>query len=463
MIADAGGQEKKSAILARGNIVSRRLVGAGASALIGRLLQIVVSALTGLLIPFCLPPKEVGTFFIVQVLVAAGAIVAQFGLTISAPAMIAQARALNDWGRARLIASRMLAICVIFGVLVSTVVGASILALSSYSSQTIVFTLHQLIVLVVPLPLLLALLAVIVEIYRSIDAIEEASLLPAMPGLMLGLLILGSLASSIIISLKGILEIQVLAVAVIVVLGATRLRLRVRKWRNPDEEGPSIAKIIGASWPNLLTTICLFLVATADIWIVGVIGNVIEVAKYGLGARLAALFLVPLATVNATIVPQIVVKWTRNRRRSLGWLLTVTATGATLVTAIGLLIFLLMGQVSITAVWGPSYHETFLVAAMLALGNLVQTAGGSSGNLLLLLGQQRLAMLITVLLGLLTISAASLAMLEFGIIGVAAVYAGANIIRTLIFICAVRNRFGLNTAARLINPMRLRALTSFRR
>jgi len=67
---------------------------------------------------------------------------------------------------------------------------------------------------------------------------------------------------------------------------------------------------------------------------------------------LASLFFIPLATVNAMIVPLIVANWTH--RRYLQWVLTLTATGATALTAVDWIGFAAIGSPAIDAIWRPT-------------------------------------------------------------------------------------------------------------
>lgn len=447
--------EKREVPTVTANPGDSRIVRSGSFALTGRALQLLVAVFTGLLVPLCLDPSDVGVFFLIQALLAAGAIVAQLGLTLTIPTIVTEALARSDYGRAWSAAIRTLLLCAIAGIVVSAGSGILTLALDKFVGSAIASAIRSLLPFVMLLTPLLAFLAVLVELHRSIGAIGDASFLPVAPGLMLGLLILAALAFSVRLSLFDVLLVQLLAVASAVLAGLASLGRRTRNWNRSNERDVDVAYILGKSWPNLVTTFSLFLISTLDIWIVGLFGSVVEVAQYGLGLRLANLFLIPLATVNATIVPLIVSSWTRRRLRYLQWLLTLTATGATILTVLGYLGFMIAGGTAIRTIWGPIYEPAFTVAMILGLSQVIHTAGGSAGYILLLLGKQRLMMAITIALGIVTVAVAALAMIKWGSLGVALTYGGVNILQTAIFVYLSRRHYGLVTHAAIANPLRL--------
>jgi len=432
-----------------------RVARSGAVAFSGRILQLLVLVLTGLLVPICLTPTDVGIIFLVQALLAAGAIIAQMGLTITVPAMITEALARGEYARAWSIAIRALLICVVAGVIVSAVVGILTLAVAYPFGSEIALAIRSVLPFVLLLVPLVAFLAVIVELHRSMGAIEDASILPVIPGLLLGLFMLAALIFSLRLSLADFLLVQLLSVVCTVAAAIARLGRRVNAWRLAGSDNAGVGAILGHSWPNLITTLSLFLISTLDIWIVGVFGGAVDVAQYGLGLRIASLFLIPLATVNATIVPLIVSNWTRGHRRYLQWVLTLTATGATALTAVGYIGFAAIGSPAIDAIWGPTYQPAFTVALMLGVSQVIHTAGGSAGYILLLLGQQRLVMSTTIALGILTVALAVAAMINWGPLGVALTYGSVNIFQTAIFVYLSRRHYGLKTQAAAANPLRL--------
>ena len=193
----------------------------------------------------------------------------------------------------------------------------------------------------------------------------------------------------------------------------------------------------------MITTAVLFVVAQADLWTVALLGNPVELANYGVATRLSWLILLPLATVNGLISPFIVKCWARRSKRTLQRVLTRTATSAALTALIGYACFLLVGSQAITTIWGESYRPVYQIVAIVGLGQVLHTAGGSAGQLLLLLGHQRFVMRVTLAIGACTIVVGILAMKAAGIYGLAVVYSLGLVVQTLAFALRAGQKLGL--------------------
>jgi hypothetical protein len=97
------------------------------------------------------------------------------------------------------------------------------------------------------------------------------------------------------------------------------------------------------------------------------------------------------------------------------------------------------------AIWGDAYTPALTVAVVLGLGQAAQAAGGSSGHLLMLLGQQKAVMQVALMTGAIAIAAGIAAMAWGGPTGLAIVMATANAAQTLAHAVLARRRLGLAT------------------
>lgn len=437
-----------------------KLISSGSIAFVARILQLLISTGIGLVLPFFLDISDLGTFFLVQVLVAVGAILAQFGLTYSIAALLPEALARGDDKRARALCLKTLAICSAGSLMVLAALKGVQVFLPVEQSQMgqHLSAVGLQIALLIPLA---AAITVLTEIHRAMHQITAASFLPLAQsfGILIG--IIGGSLLSLPITTSALLWLGVVSMVVAAMFSLAQLVLRMRTWGRSTGTTIGTAELLTQCWPNFVTSVSLFFVSTADVWLAGAIGGPTEAAHYGLGLRIASVLLIPLATVNATITPRIVASWATGQKRNLQWLLTLTATGATLASAAGYLAMLAATPLLLTTLWGDAFVPAFSIAAILGLAQVIHTAGGSSGTILLLLGQQRLMMSVSLIIGAGTIVCASMAMSYFGIIGLALVYAAANIVQTITMLALVIRRKNLDPAAKLLNPLRLRSLMRF--
>lgn len=428
------------------------LLKTGAIAFGGRILQLSLGAITALLLPALMTASDVGTYFLAQVAIAAGAVLAQAGLTFVIPASLGEALARRDLAEAASICRAALLLCLgvslvtcSIGLLLAQAVPADALAALGFDRPVV-----RAIVAMIPFA---ALCTVLAEMHRASGDITMASLLPNAQGAGVALLALAALA---LVLRPDVVQFLLAGLAgLFLATGAAFLPLRGRLDVLSRAHSPRVPELAAIAWPALVTSLAALVVSLSDQTIAGLIGGPIEAAHYGLGLRLSALLILPLAIVNATIMPQIVKLWARSRKRQLQHLLTASATIASCGAGVGLLGLLLLAMLGPEPVWDSSYAPALTVAVILGCGQFVHTLGGSAGYLLLLLGHQKIFMRLTLIGGALAIALAAPAMSLFGIVGLAVVMASANVAQTIAGTLLARRLLGLDSKARPINLSRL--------
>jgi O-antigen/teichoic acid export membrane protein len=431
----------------------------GITAMAGKILQVITGALIGLLLPLGLAVDDVGVFFFVQAIVSAAVVIAQLGLPMTIPGIVSHAIAVEDRGRARIVAIGTIKISSISGLAVGCLIGAGAFGLGT-NANTLSSQISSLVALMIPLIAAGALLGVLAEIHRALYGMVAASFLPAFQGLTVSGYIIFALAFKLPLSISNLLTASVLAAVAGIVLGLVQLWRMMRPWQRMSKSLARPSDILAESWPNFITAMSFVAASQLDIWVVGLGGSASDVGCYGLALRIGSILSIPLTIVSLTILPHIVTNWARNRRLYLQWLLSLSATGATFVALVGFVLFAGFGKNIIRMIWGDAYSQAFGVALILGAGQVIFSAGGVAGYVLILLGRQKVAMVSTLLIASVTVLLAVWAMFNFGIPGVAAVYAASSALQALTNVLLVRKFFGLNANAKLINPLRIGRLLS---
>lgn len=424
-------------------MINLRGARSGFTVLSGRVALIVSASVTALLLPLIASHQVVGSLLVAQTLIAGGATICQLGLTFSMPSLIAERLAHSDRAGAKILAYEGLHLVLLAGV--TTISGiAALLALSGAFHLEAKFHYDGAAVLLIACSVAgAALVAVLAEVHRAREAFTLSAVLPlgsAAATALLALMVWGAAEQT---SLIALLSAGLAGLVAFSLIGGAALLIVARSWQGTPEKIYGYRAILQSSWPNVITTVVLFIVAQADLWTVALLGDPVELANYGVGTRLSWLILLPLATVNGLISPFIVKCWARRRKRALQHVLTRTTAGAAFAALIGYVCFLLVGSQAITTVWGESYRPVYQIVAIMGFGQVLHTAGGSAGQLLLLLGHQRFVMRVTLAIGAGTIVLGILAMKVAGIYGLAAVYSLGLVVQTVAFALRAGQKLGL--------------------
>lgn len=423
-------------------------VAASAAAVVGRFMLLGTGALTGIVIPLTMPVESVGTFFLTQSVIAALATLGQLGLNITAPACISTAQGHRDGERMKQVIRRTLVLGALSTLVVA--VGFNILMhfIAQYEGSVLLDVMHKLAPLVSISMVLAAMTTILSEQHRAIGHFVQASFLVAGASV--------ASAATVVVAWRTdyTLGLDSLVLAGLVGAGATTLlgAYSLRRWYRTQVEHKaardiSYRELLTQTYPNLSTTIILFIMSQADLWIIAYYADAAGLAIYGLASRLAALVLIPLAVINTVVAPSIGRIWIRKKVRYLQRVLGVGAGAATFLGLAGYLLFIASGKFILTHVWSDEYSDAYYIFAILGLSHVVQTYAGTAGFVLMMLQKQHIMMRISVGSGVAMIAAGLVTMGQYGIIGLAVVYSAGGIIQSLIQIYFVKRIFSLRTTA----------------
>lgn len=422
-------------------------IAASTAAIFGRFLTLGTGALTGVLLPLTMKQETVGMFFLSQSLIAALGTLGVLGLSITAPACISRAIGERDYGLVKQTICRSLLICILSAIILALIFSLFIRALSQMLNSELINTLQDLAPIISISMIIAALVTLLSEEHRAIGHFVQASFLATGASLASATVVILAWQLKSPLFLDILLLFGVVGGSAGVALGAYSL-LRWHRSRPEVTITPIRYKeLLRQTRPNLTTTLVLFIVAQADLWIIACFGDTAQLAIYGLASRLAALVLIPLAVVNTVIAPSIGRIWVRNKKRFLQKILRIGAGVATGLAISGYLLFILTGEFLLSRIWSIEYSEAYYIFAILGVSQVIQTYAGAAGFVLMMLQKQRIAMKISVGSGIAMIICGSFAMIKFGIIGLSIAYSLGGIVQSVLMIYYVRRIFGLNTQA----------------
>lgn len=430
-------------------------VAASIAAVFGRFLLLGSGALTGIIIPMTMPQTSVGLFFLAQSIIAALATLGQLGLSITAPACISIAQGQRDSGKVKQVIRRTLLIALVSTVTLAIGFNVFMRVLSRYEGAELLQLLQHLAPLVSISMLLAAMTTILSEQHRALGHFVQASFLITGASL--------ASAATVILAWRGEfhLDLDILLLAGLAGAGCTTLlgAYSLRRWyRAQSGNSPitptSYRTLLHDTRPNVTTTVVLFVMSQADLWIIAWFGDTAGLAIYGLASRLAALVLIPLAVINTVVAPSIGRIWVRGKKRYLQRVLGVGAGAATILGLAGYLLFMVSGKFVLSHVWSSEYAQAYYIFAILGVSQLTQTYAGTAGFVLMMLQKQHVAMRISVVSGICMIAAGLVAMWLYGIIGLAVVYSLGGASQSVAQIRCVKRIFNLSTTADYISLRR---------
>jgi O-antigen/teichoic acid export membrane protein len=187
--------------------------------------------------------------------------------------------------------------------------------------------------------------------------------------------------------------------------------------------------------------------ADAPLWAAGVVLGEASSGVFAVGQRLAAVLSLPLAAVGTVLAPRVAALFARHELGVLQETLQDGARAAAAVTAVGLLALLVVGRPLVSAIYGPLFVAALPVALILGFAQLINSAAGIGGFMLITMNQASTLLRIS----LATIVVLFALMLPFGLLFGLAGLAGTALIAVTIqnvaMIRAVHRSSGLRVYA----------------
>jgi O-antigen/teichoic acid export membrane protein len=287
----------------------------------------------------------------------------------------------------------------------------------------------------------------IAEGFRGFQDIRDATVFG---GLLSSAFVVGALAVVWRVygqaSLDNVLIYVVLAAAVSAGWGGWRL-IRKTLALPSSRAIPPVRELWNTAWPLLLTNLTLFVLTQIDLWILAAFRPAEEVAQYGAASRLALMTMVVTSILYAVLPPLIARQYARQEKRQLERILRAGATLTGLISLPLFILFISAPQLILGVVYGDFYADAGTVLALLASGLYVNVVTGMRGNVLMMVGQERIVLGITFVCAMLNVVLCILGAVYAGMMGVALAAMIAMIIQCFLEALAVRRLLGIWTHA----------------
>jgi O-antigen/teichoic acid export membrane protein len=210
--------------------------------------------------------------------------------------------------------------------------------------------------------------------------------------------------------------------------------------------------------PFLVIALTAFVLLSADIWILGVLGSGRDVAVYGAASRLVTFVAMPLLIVNLVLPPIVAEMYAQGKTARLERTLRTFSTLAGVPSLLVLVGFMLLGGPIMGLVYGKPIYQSgtaVLVLLILSAAKLVAVWSGSCGLVLQFTGHQTSMLRVSLLTSPLFFVVAILATWRYGPVGVASAAALTTTVQNVIMVLLAKRKTGMWTHVMFsLSPLR---------
>jgi len=431
--------------MASENLSTRRLITGASWATSGKAITLLSGIVINIFLARLLSQEELGNYFLAVSVALMAAKVGQLGMSRAAVRLIAEGIAKNEHGKVRQFVWRLLSYGTVGTLLVTAGLmcgGLGWIGRAIFGSQSFGMSSAIMAVLV----LSFALQELTTEILRGFQDIRGATAFGQLARNVISVsvyLVIWLMHKSLHLDQALIIPATASVIGVGFALG-----LIISKRRGiPAQQESVTPEVFATALPMWITCVTLFALTQADIWIIGMFRPEQEVAIYGAAARLAALVGMPLVIANEVISPVISDLHARGEANKLQRMLR-TVAGIASVPAIAVFsLFALTGGWLMGFFFGTQYMGTHDILIILGVGRIVNVLSGACGTTLMMTGQQRIMMSVTVLSGILSVLLGILLVQQYGAVGVATAGAVALVVQNGLMLFFARSRSGVWTHA----------------
>jgi len=436
--------------------VKSRLVTGTLWAMGGRVISGLSLLAMTILLSRLLSPHEFAIYLLFLNFIGIASVAAQAGLNRSVVRLIAESLAENNVSRAAAIFRKAtllttLSVIVITLVLWSGVGSWIIEQIIRYPADTfLILALSGWIGMT-------AAAALSGEMFRGAHDMRSAAIFSGSALNFLTLVGMFILALLYKLDVQSIVAVSFYCASLIVIIAYALL---FRRYRHvPLTDNITYRYILKISFPIFLTTLTLYVLTQADLWIINAFGTRDQVALYGAAARIVILLSMPLVIINAVIQPLIAEMHTQGRKAYLEKFLRSISGFIGVPTLLILFAVIIFREDVMVFLFGSFYQNAAPVLAILLLGSVMGVFAGASSMALMMTGHE-VALLVTSLIsGVITILLAFYMVTAYGMIGVALARSAGLTLHSICLWLLAKNRLGIWThmggiSLRMISELR---------
>lgn len=187
---------------------------------------------------------------------------------------------------------------------------------------------------------------------------------------------------------------------------------------NKGDLNISYKKIIKVSFPMMLSSILLILLATVDTFIIEYFKGIRSVGIYAIATKIATLVIFFNTVLNVIVSPKISELYYNNKQKELEYLLKKITTINFFIIIPIVLILIIIGDI-LLSVFGNEYLSGYTALVFLLIAQLINAASGPTGNFMNMTGNETTFVIILIIALLINITLNIFLIPEYDISGAA--------------------------------------------
>ena len=295
---------------------------------------------------------------------------------------------------------------------------------------------------------------VVAATLRAIGAFKESTLFNEGLRRITMSLVLLSVASAVPSELVRITVIVVVVVEALAIAVGFFLALRLTERgldteRDPDTEVRPYAKDFTESlgfWP---TSVVALVLPQSGGWILAIVAVSQEVADFGLALQVSMLFSLPFVIGSRVYVPRIARSHVSGTLERLEVGLRSFATASLGAIGVGILVFAIVGQWLVEAVFGAAFSGAYVVTLVLSVGAVANASTGLCMAVLANSGSARVVAWSSVVAAAVFVPATLVLGARFGATGAALAASTTQVLWNAVMVNVSTTRTGIRTSATL--------------
>lgn len=331
-----------------------------------------------------IPVSAIGLYYLALTVCTMGVVVSKMGLDGTLVRFVASSAGKGDWAAVRGVYGMSFKAAIIASLVVTAIMalGAPWLAELVFKEPELAGLIRWMSLAVLPMTLATLYSAALMGVKKIRDSILVLSVavqLFSIAGIALFAPAWG---------VRGVIWAFVAASVITMFIG-------MALWRRAAPESSSVKgvfetrSLLGSCMPLLFLNVAQNIIPWSTIFLLNIWCSTNDVGVYGIALRTAALTNFILVAVNSIAAPKFAVLYERNDMKALSatarhsaWLLTIAAAPV-------LALFLIAPRWIMGGVYGAQFTEGAAALAILAIGQFVNVATGSVGQLLIMSGHER--------------------------------------------------------------------------
>ncbi len=420
----------------------RELIRGSVTFFVIRVLGILVTYMFTIIVTRNLGASAWGIFTLCLTILQITSVIGRLGLDIALLRFIAQYNAQGKGGTAKYIYLKSISLVIPFALLLSVGLyfSAPVLAEKVFQKEQLIPYIKLIAFAILPFTLLY----INSESLRAFKKIKEYATFQNLLPFLIALIIVGTFFTSLNIQKTELILLAYIAGVSLAFLFSFIFLWKEFRDTTDEKERVSMKHILSVSFPMLMSSSLFMIMSWTDTIMLGIWRSEEEVGIYNVAVRLSMITSFTLMAINSIAAPKFAEFW---GRKDMEGLKRVAQQSTKLIfwSSAPVLILYLIFPEWFMKLFGEEFKEGAIALVILTIGQFVNAASGSIGNILQMTGKQLIVQNVIFICLFINVILNYLLIPQYGIVGAAFTSMLITIMWNIVLLFFVRFKYGFWT------------------